>query len=313
MSSRSNEEKLNTANELAARRGSRVFSNDDLIFQIRHDTPRVERLRNFLAWKAIRKTVKDTDEKDGLANEAFVDAEDADKLEDTSISRANVPSVNLPWDLGSIYSVQIPDTARDNDTENGTNENALAVLRRNDARTRDMTVAEYQTWSEYRHASFTWRKSKRFRDWSGLGVIAEHRPNDDSLDILGYLTSEMVQKLTAAALEVHKSELLKRGDTTRILAIKNNGQPGSSEGLFLTLSSSREPINERHIRTAFQRMQILPKKRSAMSRGLGQHQASQLQLVCIATVWSYCVRRLTGSIAMICHRDTVSSLIHQQS
>ena len=258
---------MRTANELAARRGSRVFSNDDLIFQIRHDTPRVERVRNFLAWKAIRKTVKDTDEKDALANEGFIDDEDVAQTEDTSTNRANVPSVNLPWDIGSFFSVQIPDSRRDDTVESATNKDTLEVLRRNDARTRDMTVEEYKTWSEYRHASFTWRKSKRFREWSGLGVIAEHKPNDDSLDILGYLTSEMVQRLTIKALEIQKADSLQQVDTANSQMTNSNEQQGTLDGLFLGPTSKREPINERHIRIAFQTMQVVPKRRSVLSRG----------------------------------------------
>ncbi|EEY19368.1 predicted protein [Verticillium alfalfae VaMs.102] len=58
---------LTTANDLALRRGARLFTVADLIFQFRHNTPRVDRLRTFLTWKAIRKTVKDADDKDALA------------------------------------------------------------------------------------------------------------------------------------------------------------------------------------------------------------------------------------------------------
>ncbi|KAL2277138.1 hypothetical protein FJTKL_00268 [Diaporthe vaccinii] len=54
---------LVTANDLAARRGSRVMSNNDIIFQVRHDVARTERIRTFLTWKSIRKTVKDSDDK----------------------------------------------------------------------------------------------------------------------------------------------------------------------------------------------------------------------------------------------------------
>lgn len=43
------------------RRGSRFLSAEDLIFLIRHDRPKVNRLRTFLSWKDVRKNVKDKD------------------------------------------------------------------------------------------------------------------------------------------------------------------------------------------------------------------------------------------------------------
>ena len=44
----------------AAKRGSRYMSSEDLIFLIRHDRAKVNRLRTYLSWKDVRKNAKDS-------------------------------------------------------------------------------------------------------------------------------------------------------------------------------------------------------------------------------------------------------------
>ncbi|KAK1624220.1 hypothetical protein BDP81DRAFT_501809, partial [Colletotrichum phormii] len=159
---------------------------------------------------------------------------------------------------------------------------ALEKLRRNDDRTRDMTVAEYATWSEYRHASLTYRKAKRFREWCGLGVIAENKPSDDVMDILGFLTSEMVQNLTAQALRVQKQEaLLLLGKGTAV-AGEERGLVAGLGGLFAEPEGLRKAVDVRHVRMAFQQLQGRPKKSRALLNRTRLSQPSTLRLVSIA-------------------------------
>ncbi|KAL0933741.1 spt3 [Colletotrichum truncatum] len=252
---------LKTANDLANRRGSRIFSNNDIIFQLRHDTARIERLRTFLAWKAIRKTVRDSDDKEGFIEESEMEAS-ANPAEDAAASKTKFPTISLPWDVSSFFSEQVPDMGQDDIMAATSSEAVLDRLRRNDEKTRHMTAAEYATWSEYRHASMTYRKAKRFREWCGLGVIAENRLNDDVLDILGFLASEMVQNLTEEALKVQKQELARA-----------EGRPGSERaedcycGLFAEPEGLRKPVDSRHLRMAFQRLQGRPKRHRALLNG----------------------------------------------
>ena len=49
------------ARALANRRGARHLSAEDLIFLIRHDRAKVNRLRTYLSWKDVRKHAKDSD------------------------------------------------------------------------------------------------------------------------------------------------------------------------------------------------------------------------------------------------------------
>ena len=265
---------MTVADDLAKRRGARAFSNNDIIFQFRHDKARVERLRTFLTWKAIRKTVKEPEDKDAFVDEAEMGLEAAGPSNDGVQDKAVVPVVVLPWDVSSFFSEQVVDAS--DTAESLNNEATIAKLRKNDEKTRNMTVAEYATWSEYRHASFTWRKAKRFREWSGLGVIADHRPLDDVPDILGFVTSEMVHNLTSEAMKMQQREL-SAGST--------DDAPGpakkkTASGLFTQEDPVRPAVGLKHIRMAFQRLQTRPKRFRGLHNSTKRQQPAKLVLVC---------------------------------
>jgi transcription initiation protein SPT3 len=69
-----------------------------------------------------------------------------------------------------------------------------------------MTREEYVHYSECRQASFTYRKAKRFREWANMSAYTDVKPNDDLIDILGFLSFEMVRTITEAALMVKRAE-----------------------------------------------------------------------------------------------------------
>ncbi|KAH8898316.1 TFIID-18kDa-domain-containing protein [Thozetella sp. PMI_491] len=241
---------LTTANDLSRRRGSPVFSNDDLIFQFRHSDATVARIRNFLSWKAVRKSAKDSDDKDNTTGDLFeADISEAQERDD-GIKDGKVPIAPLPWDVGSYYSITLPPSEA-HDEDEVEQSMVLERLRQIAERTRNMSVEEYQTWSEYRRASLVGRRAKKFREWSGLGRIADHKTTDDVLDILGLLTCEMVQKLTIVALGLQEQETLSLKDKN----ISNNkvGQ-GLASGIFASSESSGTdaPLEPRHIRQAFE-------------------------------------------------------------
>jgi transcription initiation protein SPT3 len=45
---------------MAGKRNSRSMNAEDLIFLMRHDRAKVNRLRSFLSWKDVRKNAKET-------------------------------------------------------------------------------------------------------------------------------------------------------------------------------------------------------------------------------------------------------------
>lgn len=61
--------------KLATRRSSRNLSPEDLLFLIRYDRAKVNRLRTYLSWKDVRKKAKDSEPGAGGA-EPEVEAED---------------------------------------------------------------------------------------------------------------------------------------------------------------------------------------------------------------------------------------------
>ena len=111
--------------------------------------------------------------------------------------------------MSSFYAFQLPekddDEERDEEEEE-INSATLQRLKTADERTKNMTREEYVHWSECRQASFTFRKGKRFREWAGFGIVTDSKPNDDIVDILGFLTFEIVQTLTEEALRVKAAE-----------------------------------------------------------------------------------------------------------
>lgn len=162
--------------------------------------------------------------------------------------------------MESFYEVQVPVNEHPGELIGAA---SLEKLRKNDERTQDMTASEYAIWSQYRHASFTWRKAKRFREWAGLGIIAEHKPNDDVLDILGLFTSEMVKSLTTEALKIQCGEI-----EPREYSMDSSYENQDSGGLFSPPPRARNPLETRHIRQAFQNLQSRRLRKSPFkSRG----------------------------------------------
>lgn len=265
-------ELLRNCTELAARRGSRSIGINDLIFQIRHDQAKVSRLRTFLSWKDVRKNVKDSDDKGGDADLGA--AEDPSGgvpggPVDDSTKKIKTTKTTLPWEPTSFYNQEVPERDDEEDEEEeAMNHITLQRLQKADERTKVMTKEEYVTWSEYRQASFTFRKSKRFREWAGFGIVTDSKPSDDIVDILGFLTFEMVQTLTEVALSVKEQEdFLHRAQSGVEKATGGAKKRKLNQGLFDPPSEGRSPIEPRHVTEAFRRLQQRPKKSRAMLNG----------------------------------------------
>ncbi|KPI40495.1 SAGA complex subunit spt3 [Cyphellophora attinorum] len=240
---------LKTAVELANRRGSKSINIHDLMFQIRHDKSKLSRLKTFLSWKDVRKNVKDSDDKGGGDADIDIDNENAQApAAGGPAQKSNKKQkLVLPWDVESFYSVQVPERDDEEDEEEDEqNEATLARLASADERTRNMTREEYVYWSDCRQASFTFRKGKRFREWAGFGTIVDTKPNDDVIDILGFLTFEIVQTLTEAALKV-KAE----ADSHNRRMTQGQGESKKRKhegmGLFVMHEEGRTPVEPAHV------------------------------------------------------------------
>ena len=258
----SNQLKRSTA--LATRRGSRSITVADLFFLIRHDKAKTSRLKTFLSWKDVRKTAKDSDDKGGDAADAGVGDDPlggADAAGGPSvpidIAKKSKKKVKLPWDISSYFSEQLPEGEdEDDDEEEEMNAASLLRLQQSDRRTKGMTKDEYLHYSECRQASFTYKKAKRFREWAGFGVVTDSKPNDDIVDILGFLLYDNVQTLTEEALKVKAEEdkvKSRNGDSD-----VQNKKRKRETGLFDMAEEGTSPVTPKHMREAFRRLQAKP-------------------------------------------------------
>ncbi|GAO51939.1 TFIID-18kDa-domain-containing protein [Saitoella complicata NRRL Y-17804] len=254
-------ELLLCATQQSARRGSRSIGVEDLIFIIRGDKAKVSRLRNYLSWKDVRKNAKEEGgggdtEANLLDDPATTNAPGGPVAAPGKIRKAKV---RLPWDLSSIIPIESlhdPDNPEEEDEEDiEANQATLERLKNADERTRVMSRDEYVHWSECRQASFTYRKSKRFREWCGMGAVVETKPSDEIVDILGFLTFEMVTTITEEALKVRATEQLLQG--------QEGGRKGRKKepGLFDGPEEGVEPLQIRHVEEAYRRLQRVGKGR----------------------------------------------------
>lgn len=143
------------ARTLANKRGARWVSGEDLIFLIRHDRGKVNRLRTYLSWKDVRKTAKDSGGDGGGVEEI----EEDDKL----ASKAQKITIKLPWEISTIYTEVLRASGHQSDDEEDeddieAHEASILRLKEADEATREMTREEYAHYSDCRQASFTYRK-----------------------------------------------------------------------------------------------------------------------------------------------------------
>ncbi|KAF2688020.1 transcription factor spt3 [Lentithecium fluviatile CBS 122367] len=256
---------------LATRRGSKSISTDDLFMLIRHDRAKISRLRHFLQWKDVRRSVKDSDDKDagagGDVGEAGVDVAGAGPVQGggggvDAGKKAKRAKVDLVWDVQSFFA-EIPPFTDDveDEEEEEMNFATLQRLKNADERTKHMTREEYVHWSDCRQASFTYRKGKRFKEWAGFGLITDSKPSDDIIDILGFLTFEIVQTLTEEALKVKAAEdISKKAGGMDKSRLKRKRE----RGLFDPPEEAREPVQPGHVQEAYRRLQRGNNKSRAM-------------------------------------------------
>ena len=174
----------------------------------------------------------------------------------------------LPWEVHSYFSEQVPEREDEEDEdEEEQNEASLARLASADERTRNMTREEYVFFSDCRQASFTFRKAKRFREWAGFGIVTDSRPNDDVIDILGFLTFEIVQMLTEEALKVKAAEDLHNQRTSNTTAGNSKKRKRETGSLFGVPEEGRTSVEPKHVREAFRRLQAIPNKYKFMRQG----------------------------------------------
>lgn len=232
------------ASQIAYKKGSKNVSPDDLIFLLRHDSAKVSRLREFLSWKDVRKNVK-TEENE---------VPDEEDEKETKLKRRKV---KFPWEL-SGYFIDWEDGDSDDEETNPAFQESIKRLKEADILTKNMSKDEYIEYSECRQASFTYKRAKKFKDWLNLQAYTDMKPNDDLIDILGFMAWDIVCRITETSLNIKKQYE------------KNEEEPvqdNSKWGLFGS-SVDQKPITKVHIHESFRRLQVRPKNLKNFRSGL---------------------------------------------
>ena len=277
------------ANQTAHARGSKSILPEDVIFLIRHDKAKVNRLRTYLSWKDLRKNAKDQDAGAGAAGPGGPGGDeddgkkgmggDKDDKDAGNMMKVKKSQIRLPWELQFMFNEQALESNEDenelDEDEREANISTLKRLKMADDRTKNMTKEEYVHWSDCRQASFTFRKSKRFKDWSGISQLTEGKPHDDVIDILGFLTFEIVCAITETALKIKRREEILMSQRAKIQ------QPGGYDldfevttlkgrkRLFDGPDNTVDPLKPRHIEDAWRVLQKIDMKHRALTNFKG--------------------------------------------
>ncbi|KAJ2161499.1 Transcription initiation protein spt3 [Coemansia sp. RSA 552] len=257
----------------AQRRGSRFMAAEDFIFLIRHDRTKVLRLKEYLSWKDVRKRVK---EREDAADDAIDDANaDANADKPDRVAKVNI---KLSWELANTFSENIADD-EDDDEMLDAQSDSLRRLREADNVTKRMTRDEYVHYSECRQASFTFRKGKRFRDWANMSAYLDTKLNDEIIDILGFLTFDMVSKITETALRIKRGlekAASDAADESAHPAKRQRAGDDKAQGisLFSGKPTARTPLEVQHVQEAFRRLQYAPQPIRNFKGGLTRTRVS---------------------------------------
>ena len=261
----------------AAQRGTKSIAPEDVIFLIRNDKAKVNRLRSYLSWKDVRKNAKD---QEGGGTEALIEGDAAcggagpgaanSQMNDSlkMLSKYKKLKIRLPWELQFMFSEMHLETAEDAEQiDDDEREATLALLKRlkmADDRTKNMTKEEYVHWSECRQASFTFRKAKRFREWAQIPQLCDSRPNDDVIDILGFLTFEIVCSLTEEAIAVRGEEERLYQKLLQLVGLSKEAVKRKRKYLFDKPDELAKPLMPYHIEEAWRRLQNIDFKHKAV-------------------------------------------------
>lgn len=255
---------ITQATRIASTRGSRSIQSEDLMFLIRKEAPRLNRLKEFSGWKEIRKNAK--------AEQSAAEDFD-DELDQPSIMEKDIPkkkrkrySWEFPYSLLSPDEEELIDTDDpiwnsyiDSDSEKGFEEESNMRLLEADQLTKNMSKEEYMEFSECRQASFTYKKTRKFKDW--LGFTAEHigKPSDEVLEIIGFLLWEGLRRLILKALEIKRqgsnnNEQSIHQKSQKVTTKNDDEERRESAGLFIS-PIEPSPLQPKHIQQAFLALQ----------------------------------------------------------
>ncbi|GAA6057687.1 hypothetical protein JCM3770_003843 [Rhodotorula araucariae] len=185
-------ELVTQARAQAARRAVRTIVVEDLVFLVRHDRAKVNRLRSYLSWRDVRKKLKEP-------NEADDEIDGMEEPVSDKTLKVIKNTVRLPWELSDAWVDYLrgEDEPEDEVEAYEVNKQRLKEM---DEVTDKMSKDEYEQYAQARQASFVYRKSKKFRDFLSLPSLLDTVAplSDEVTDVLGFLAYECVRALCDA-------------------------------------------------------------------------------------------------------------------
>ncbi|XP_062862965.1 transcription initiation protein SPT3 homolog [Trichomycterus rosablanca] len=190
---------LHQAAEVAVLRGARVIAPEDIIFLMRKDKKKLQRLLKYIQFRDYKsKLLKTIDDDETL---------DSDKYSSSGSNKRQKLAMDF---LGSID--QTGEFLALLEDEEG-DEVKQERIERLDKQTRNMDSAQYSEFCESRQLSFS-KKLSKFREWLDCSTL-EVKPNGFSMDILSYLAYETVAQIVDLALLVKQDMIPKIGNPFR--------------------------------------------------------------------------------------------------
>ncbi|GAA5835491.1 hypothetical protein JCM9279_004557 [Rhodotorula babjevae] len=190
-------ELVTQARAQATRRATRTIAVEDLVFLVRHDRAKVNRLRSYLSWRDVRRKLKEP-------NEADDEIDGMEEPVSDKTLKVVKNTVRLPWELSDAWVDYLGGDDRESheDHEADAYEVNKQRLREADEVTSRMTRDEYEVYAQARQASFVYKKSKKFRDFLSLPSLLDTVAplSDEVMDVLGFLAYECVRALCDAGV-----------------------------------------------------------------------------------------------------------------
>ncbi|KAF7684068.1 SAGA complex subunit spt3 [Astathelohania contejeani] len=186
---------IQEAKEIQYVRQGKHLSLEDFCFVLRHDPIKLKRISNFLKFRILKKRLveksADTDEID----DAECDEESTSNNEET---------LDYEW--------------LDQNLDEIDDKEMKSRLIRIDELTKNMSKQEYLEYSECKQASFTFKKSAKFKNFIGIEKIKAYL-----VDVLGYICHDALQLVALKALELKKENSNKRMKKGKFKPTPNTG------------------------------------------------------------------------------------------
>ncbi|NXO39804.1 SUPT3 protein, partial [Locustella ochotensis] len=186
---------LQQAAEVSQMRGARVISAEDLLFLMRKDKKKLQRLLKYMFFRDYKSKIVKGIEEDDLLEDKF-NSNNTNKRQ--KLAQDFLNSIDQTGELLAMFEDDEIDDVKQERME------------RAERQTRTMDSVQYAEFCESRQLSFS-KKASKFRDWLDCSSM-EIKPNAVAMEILAYLAYETVAQLVDLALLVKQDMTPKAGD-----------------------------------------------------------------------------------------------------